>query len=142
MFKCLPQGLSVSGPYFQAWLTRLFRKYNVVMNQTIYVPKDKEGQRIKTVDNMIAAAKHIQTASPRYMDSIENSMQNLPSVRESAALQHDMLVSHRHFYLDRYTMLHLGMHLNPNIRTVLFTPIHSPDPGGGSNVTLCGTRNY
>ena len=39
-------------------------------------------------------------------------------------------MSHRHFYLDRYTMLHLGMHLNPNICTVLFTPIHSPDPGG------------
>ena len=65
MFKCLPQGLSVSGPYFQAWLTRIFRKYDVVMNQTIYVPKDKEEQRIKTVDNMIAAAKHIQAVSKK-----------------------------------------------------------------------------
>eukprot|EP01048_Picozoa_sp_COSAG05_P009997 COSAG05_NODE_856_length_6943_cov_105.649912_4_plen_712_part_00 len=63
MFKCLPQGLSVSGPYFQAWLTRLFRKYNVVMNQTIYVPKEQEQQRVKTVDNMIAAAEHIRKVS-------------------------------------------------------------------------------
>ena len=34
-FKCLPQGLSCSGPYFQAWLTRIFRKYNIVLGQVI-----------------------------------------------------------------------------------------------------------
>ena len=92
MFNCLPQGLSVSGPYFQAWLTRLFRKYDVVMNQTIYVPKDKEEQRIKTVDNMIAAAKHIQSAPPRYLDSMENSKQNLTSEGENAAMHNPDVV--------------------------------------------------
>ena len=63
MFKCLPQGLSVSGPYFQAWLTRIFRKYDIVMNQTKYVPKNSEEQRIKTVDNALTVAKHIQTVN-------------------------------------------------------------------------------
>ena len=35
-FKCLPQGLSCSGPYFQAWLTRIFRKYNIVLGHGHY----------------------------------------------------------------------------------------------------------
>jgi hypothetical protein len=32
----MPQGLSCSGPYFNAWLTRIYRKYNIVVDQTWY----------------------------------------------------------------------------------------------------------
>ena len=30
MYKCLPQGMVSSGPYFQAWCERLFRRYNIL----------------------------------------------------------------------------------------------------------------
>ena len=36
VWKCLPQGLSCSGPYFHSWLTRVYRKYNIVIDQTRY----------------------------------------------------------------------------------------------------------
>ena len=48
------KGLSCSGPYFQAWLTRIFRKYNIVLGQTRYVPVDAEAQKIKHADGISA----------------------------------------------------------------------------------------
>jgi hypothetical protein len=30
MWRCVPQGLSCAGPFFQAWIVRIFRKYNIV----------------------------------------------------------------------------------------------------------------
>ena len=48
-WKCLPQGLSSAAGYFSAWLTGTFRKYHVVKNQTKYVPKDAEEQKLASV---------------------------------------------------------------------------------------------
>ena len=60
-WKCLPQGLSSAGSYFSAWLTRIYRKYDIVMNQTRFIPKDAEEQHLAAMQNMIEIAEHIQS---------------------------------------------------------------------------------
>ena len=45
----------------------------MVMNQTIYMPKEQEEKQCKTVDSVIAAAKHIQAAPPRQTDGFDSS---------------------------------------------------------------------
>ena len=40
---------------------RTFRKYNIVKNQTRYVPKDAEEQKLASVENILAVAKMIES---------------------------------------------------------------------------------
>ena len=49
VWKCLPQGLSCSGPYFNAWLTRIYRKYKIVIDQTQYMPVEEESKALNAL---------------------------------------------------------------------------------------------
>ena len=42
VWKCLPQGMVSSGPYFQAWCERLFRRYNILASQQGFADLDKQ----------------------------------------------------------------------------------------------------
>ena len=91
-WKCLPQGLTSAGGYFSAWLTRTFRKYHVVKNQTKYVPKDAEEQKLTSVQNILAVAKVIASLPDRAKS---------PEPAKLSALVHDCKTADDLYAADR-----------------------------------------
>jgi hypothetical protein len=61
MWKCLPQGLSCAGPFFQAWIVRIFRKYNIVINQTKYIDLQTEMKTQARAENLISVAAKLSS---------------------------------------------------------------------------------
>ena len=42
VWKCLPQGMVSSGPYFQSWVERLFRRHNILAGHERFASLDRE----------------------------------------------------------------------------------------------------
>ena len=69
-WRCLPQGLSVAAQFFQSWLTRLYRKYSIVIGQTKIMPIIQE-KRNNAIENILSIASELQsnTAAPLQIES-------------------------------------------------------------------------
>ena len=61
VWKCLPQGLSCSGPYFNAWLTRIYRKYKIVIDQTQYMPVYEESKALSSLGKITSFSHELAT---------------------------------------------------------------------------------
>ena len=62
--------MSSAGSYFSAWLTRIYRKYDIVMNQTRFIPKDAEEQHLAAMQNMIEIADGVIYDGEREFDDL------------------------------------------------------------------------
>ena len=69
VWKCLPQGMVSSGPYFQAWCERLFRKYNILAPQHGFADLDTQFEEVRLGREADRAALERQDAPDNKADA-------------------------------------------------------------------------
>jgi len=87
-WKCLPQGLSVAAQFYQAWLTRLYRKYSIVIGQTKILPVILE-KRQNAVQNILNIAQKLHSVAkePQLCILDETKSNQAPTAVEKAVVQ-------------------------------------------------------
>ena len=87
-WKCLPQGLSVAAQFYQAWLTRLYRKYSIVIGQTKIMPVVLE-KRQNAVQNILNVAQKLHSVAkePQLLPLDETKSNQAPTTDEMAVLK-------------------------------------------------------
>jgi len=78
-WKCLPQGMVSSGPYFQAWCERLFRKYNVLAPQHGFADLDSQFEEVRL------SREADRVAQEQREDGRENAAETTAKADESKA---------------------------------------------------------
>ena len=72
VWKCLPQGMVSSGPYFQSWVERLFRRHNILAGHERFADLDREFD-LQQARKRAANANQHNTTNP---DDEESSQLN------------------------------------------------------------------
>jgi hypothetical protein len=87
VWKCLPQGLSCSGPYFHSWLTRVYRKYNIVIDQTRYMPVEQESAAISALSELEVFNDKLLSMKAKAVDGVHNVACGISNVQPDPASQ-------------------------------------------------------
>ena len=61
-WRCIPRGISVSAQFFSAWLTRVYRKYPIVIGQTKILPVIQE-KRQNAIENIFSIARELRNSA-------------------------------------------------------------------------------
>ena len=65
VWKCLPQGMVSSGPYFQSWVERLFRRHNILAGHENFADLDREFDLRKANEKLSAKSNKRKTRQTR-----------------------------------------------------------------------------
>lgn len=73
VWRCLPQGMVSSGPYFQSWVERLFRRHNILAGSERFADLDREFDLQKARNARKSAERNAttETSDKEVIDSYE-----------------------------------------------------------------------